>query len=222
MLSIPVSSKQSASCSWKPLKNLTGYQYQQHQVLNSLTAQQATPHIIAITSTKRGQQVLGQIRIATHFPIGLFNTWTYFNSGCAALVFPKPEGVRPLPSPKVVGLQSSGRPEKGLDDFFGFQPYRSGYPIHAIAWKALPRDNVLRTKQFSSTLSGYLTLSWHDTDELDDIEKRLSQLCRWLLDADNKGLGYGLDLPNLTVQPGQGQGHAYQQRCLTALAFYES
>lgn len=217
---ISVSSKQSASRSWNPFKNLTGYQYQQHQVLNSLTAQQATPHIIAVTSTKRGQQVLGQIRIATHFPIGLFNTWTYFNSGCAALVFPKPEGVLPLPSPKVVGLQSSGRPDKGLDDFSGFQPYRSGDPIHAIAWKALPRDNVLRTKQFSSTFSGDLTLSWQDTAELDDIEKRLSQLCRWLLDADNKGLDYGLDLPSLTVQP--GQGHAHQQRCLTALALYES
>jgi hypothetical protein len=217
---ISVSSKQSASRSWNPFKNLTGYQYQDHQALSCLTAQQHTPHLIAVTSTKRGQQVLGQIRIATHFPIGLFNTWTYFNSDCAALVFPKPEGALPLPSPKIVGQQSSGRPEKGVDDFSGFKPYRSGDPIHAIAWKALPRDNVLRTKQFSSTISGDLILSWQDTAELDDIEKRLSQLCRWLLDAENNNLDYGLDLPALTIQP--GQGHAHQQRCLTALALYES
>lgn len=217
---IAVSSKQSDSRSWNPFKNLTGYQYQEHQTLNCLTAQQHTAHIITVTTTKRGQQVLGQIRIATRFPIGLFNTWTYFNSDCAALVFPKPEGQLPLPSLKVVGLQSNGRSEKGLDDFSGFQPYRSGDPIHAIAWKALPRDNVLRTKQFSSTLSDDLTLSWQDTIELDDIEKRLSQLCRWLLDADKKGLDYGLVLPNLTIQP--GQGHPHQQRCLTALALYES
>jgi len=216
---ISISSKQSTSRSWNPLKNLTGYQYQDHKTLDRLTPQQHTQHCIAVTSTHRGQQALGQIRISTRFPIGLFNTWTYFNSDCIAIVYPKPEGSLPIPSPKAYGQQARGRPEKGVDDFSGFQAYRSGDAIHAIAWKTLPRDGILRTKQFSSTISGDLMLSWQDTAGLDDIENRLSQLCRWLIDAEKIGIDYGLDLPTLTIPP--AQGHSHQQRCLTALALYE-
>jgi len=217
---VSVSSKQDTTRSWNPFKNLTGYQYHEHQSMALLTAKQPTHHLIFVSSTKRGRQSIGQIRISTRFPIGLFNTWTYFDSDCQAIVYPKPEGILPLPSPNAYGQQNLGRPDKGVDDFSGFQSYRPGDAIHAIAWKTLPRDDVLRTKQFSSTITGDVNLSWQDTISLHDTEKRLSQLCRWLLDVDTIGIDYGLTLPTLTIPPGQGPSH--QQRCLTALALYES
>lgn len=216
---IAISSKQSTNRSWNPFKNLIGYQYHVHQPLNCLTARQHTQHQISVPSTQRGQQNIGQIRIATRFPLGLFNTWTYFDSDCMAIVYPKPEGLLPLPLSDADGQQNRGRSEKGLDDFSGFQPYRAGDAIHAIAWKTLARDDVLRTKQFSSNINSDVSLSWQATATLHDTEQRLSQLCRWLIDVDTLGIDYGLVLPTITIPPGQGPSH--QQHCLTALALYD-
>ena len=118
---ISVSSKQDTSRSWNPFKNLTGYQYYEHQSMTHLAAKQHTQHLISVSSSKRGQQKIGQIRISTRFPIGLFNTWSYFNSDVFAMVYPKPEGILPLPSPKRAGQQSVGQVEKGVDDFSGYR-----------------------------------------------------------------------------------------------------
>ena len=51
-----------------------------------------------------------------------------------------------------------------------------------------------------------------------DIEARLSQLTRWVLDAEERKLRYGLKLGTLVVEPAQGSGH--QAECLKALALY--
>ncbi len=218
-LHLHVASKQSNERSWNPFKNVTGFQYQPHQTVDVLTGQQTTAHCITVPSTHRGQQTIGQIRLSTRFPFGLFDTWTYFTPACAALVYPNPIGHLPLPSSTNDGQSHHGIQRKGVDDFSGLQPYRDGDPMHAIAWKAMARDDVLRTKQFSSSLSGQFVLSWHATASLTDTESRLSQLCRWVLDSESHGLAYGLVLPNMTIEVDRGNAH--QQRCLTALALYD-
>jgi uncharacterized protein (DUF58 family) len=214
-----IASKQSNDRSWNPLKNVTGFRYQPHQAIAVLTANLSTAHRITIASTHRGQQTIGHIRISTRFPVGLFDTWTYFTPDCVALVYPAPIGHLPLPTSVGDGQQHTGSQQRGNDDFAGLQTYREGEPAHAIAWKALARDDILRTKQFSSSASGQIHLSWQTTSSLPDTEARLSQLCRWLLDAENQGLEYSLTLPHLDIEKGCGAQH--QQRCLTALALYD-
>ncbi len=216
---IDVGSKQNSIKSWNPFKNLTGFNYQSHHLIKQLTAQQQQRHIIAISSRKRGKQALGQIRIASRFPFGLFDTWTYFTSHDEAIVYPQAKGELPLPTSNVQGQYTIGEKKKGLDDFSGFNPYRAGDPIHAIAWKAAARDDVLRTKQFSSTLSGNILLSWQDTAQLNDSEDRLSQLCVWIIACEASGLSYALDLPTGFLDYDHGYNH--KQQCLTALALYE-
>jgi len=216
---LDIASKQSTERSWKPFKNITGFRYQTHQALTSLIAQQSTTHRITLASLQCGQQTIGQIRLSTRFPVGLFDTWTYFTPDCVALVYPRPIGQLPLPSASGDGETHHGEQQKGVDDFSGFQAYRDGDPVHAIAWKAMARDDTLRTKQFSSSVSGQLLLSWQATASLIDTEARLSQLCRWVLDSEEQGLEYGLMLPNLTIDVGRGDAH--KQRCLTALALYD-
>ena len=216
---IDVATKQNMLKSWNPFKNITGFNYQSHHLIEQLTSQQQQRHTVAISSKKRGKQALGQIRIASRFPFGLFDTWTYFTSNENAIVYPKAIGPLPLPISKEQGQYTVGAKTKGLDDFSGFNPYRSGDPIHAIAWKAAARDDVLRTKQFSSAVSGNIHLSWQDTAQLKDIEDRLSQLCLWIIECETAGLNYALALPTGLID--YGHGHSHQQHCLTALALYE-
>lgn len=51
-------------------------------------------------------------------------------------------------------------------------------------------------------------------------EARLSQLCRWILDAEQSGVSYGLRLPHLIIPTAIGITH--QRRCLEALALFPS
>ncbi len=218
---IDVASKQDLSAqSRNPLKNLTGYHFYRHSTIDAIAINSHHQHCISISSKKRGQQKLGRIRIASHYPFGLFETWSYFDTDYTALVYPKPISHLPLPSPTEQGQDTIGRLQNGLDDFSGFNRYRSGDAIHAIAWKAAARDDVLRTKQFTSATSGRILLSWHDTVSLNDDEQRLSQLCRWLLDVEHSNRSYALDLPTQTIDYGHGSVH--QQRCLKALALYDA
>jgi uncharacterized protein (DUF58 family) len=53
-----------------------------------------------------------------------------------------------------------------------------------------------------------------------DAEERLSHLARWVLDAHAAGVSYGLRLPGEKVDMSSGESH--RERCLEALALYES
>ena len=214
---IEISSKQNKTSSWNPFKKMAGYHHP--HTLSHLASQQTTRQNYLLPSKQRGQYQLGRIRIASVFPLGLYNTWTYFNTDSNVLVYPKPEGQLFIPSPEKQGQNFKQGQQKGLDDFSGFNRYRVGDPIHAIAWKAMATDNILRTKQFTSPHGGYLMLDWQDVATLNSLETRLSQLCKWILQAESKGISYGLTLPHITINYGYGETHRHQ--CLTALALYE-
>lgn len=212
-----VASKQVLTPTFNPFRLFKGYRH--HYLIPMLKAQLTTTVSITLASERRGRQPLGRIRIASQFPLGLYTTWSYFNTSAYALVYPKPLGGLPLPSANDNGQQSNHHKQTGVDDFSGFDIYRSGDPIHAIAWKAMARDDVMRTKQFTSYQGGNVMLSWQDVAQLRDTEARLSQLCRWILHAEAAGMNYGLSLATTAINYGQGEQHRH--RCLSALALYE-
>ena len=74
------------------------------------------------------------------------------------------------------------------------------------------------TKQFEGSAQTTQWLDWHMTHG--DVEQRLSQLARWILDADEQGQPYGLHLPGNDIPAGQGELHRH--RCLEALALFPS
>nr|HIL76495.1 DUF58 domain-containing protein [Rhodospirillales bacterium] len=214
---IEISSKQEKTHSWNPFRKIQGYKYP--QLKTHLPSQQTSRLTYSLPSRPRGNHSLGHIRIASVFPLGLYFTWSYFNNNYTVLVYPKPEGKRLLPQAKQQGNNVNQQQQKGLDDFSGFNRYRLGDPIHAIAWKSLAKDNVLRTKQFISPLGGNLMLTWQDVSQIKTIEARLSQLCQWILHAESAGMSYGLTLPKTTIMYGHGEVHCHH--CLSALALYE-
>ena len=70
-------------------------------------------------------------------------------------------------------------------------------------------------KQFQGEASSNLWLDF-DATTANNLELRISQLTRWVVDAKKLNLKYGLRLPHLSIYPRAGNIHYHQ--CLTALA----
>ncbi|MCX4190160.1 DUF58 domain-containing protein [Methylophaga sp. OBS3] len=203
---------------WNPLSQFK--KYQPVGFVEHIDGQQQQLLTIQLPTEKRGWLDLGRLRFSSVFPLGLFYCWFYNDLHRRVLLYPAPSGDMPLPesgSPK--GAKQSSAHPTGRDDFSGFQRYRDGDTRHQIAWKALARDDVMRTKQFSYPKGNELFLDWQLLGNIQGVEAKLSQLCQWVLQADATGRHYSLRLPNQLIVSGQGNQHRHQ--CLTALALYE-
>jgi uncharacterized protein (DUF58 family) len=106
--------------------------------------------------------------------------------------------------------------DNGREDFAGLRQYQPGDSPRHIAWKAVARDDVLLTKQFTGHAAGELWLTLDLQPAHLDLEAKLSRLTRWVLDAHTAGITYGLKLPGVVVRMGSGEAH--RERCLEALA----
>jgi uncharacterized protein (DUF58 family) len=173
---------------------------------------------IALHAERRGYVRLERFVVATRYPLGLFRAWAVVHPGYSAIAWPRPaERGRPPPGVETDtgGAQDRAR---GDEDFTGLRPYQPGDPLRRIAWKAYARGRGLHTKQYGGTDVVSHVFDWDSLPGL-DVESRLSQLCRWVLDAHESGEAFGLRLPGQTIEANIGTGHL--QRCLDALAIHE-
>lgn len=184
-----------------------------------LGADMVAREAIEVAAIKRGLQPLGQLVLATRYPFGLFRAWCPLSIATACLVYPRPEGRQSLPQSAAPGARESGRRGVGRDDFAGFRDYVPGDSPRQIHWKAVAREQGLPVKVFSGADLGDLMLRFEDVAAT-AIEARLSQLCRWVLDADAAGFRYGLSLPGTEIPPAEGESHRHA--CLKALALFDS
>lgn len=174
--------------------------------------------VIEAPALRRGYQPLGKAMFSTRYPFGLFRAWCPLKIETECLVYPRPEGRQPLPSSAAEGVKESGTHGAGWDDFAGFRDYVPGDSPRQIHWKAVAREQGLPVKLFSGADAGDLLLRFEDVNAT-NIEARLSQLCRWVLDADAAGLRYGLSLPGAEIPPCDGEVHRHA--CLKALALFK-
>lgn len=167
-------------------------------------------------TTRRGRHALGRLTIATCFPLGLLRAWSQVHLRQHCLVYPQPETDAPLPAP-TGGNGNAGAGHRGAEEFAGLRAYQPGDSLRQVHWKVLAREQGLLSKQFAGGGGGEL---WFDYASLTTLptEARLSRLCRWVLDAEQAGLRYGLALPGGNIPAGSGPAH--QQRCLEALALF--
>lgn len=167
----------------------------------------------------RGWLAMERMRIATVYPLGLFEAWSEIHFDTKALVYPAPTPqVNVLPT-TILADSGSGQLQtgKGVDDFAGFRNYQRGDALRRLHWRAFARERGLYTSIFSGWIQQELWLDWNLLKGL-EIELRLSQLCRWVLEADNSGINYGLRLPDEEILPNHGIDQ--RQRCLKALALF--
>lgn len=171
---------------------------------------------LTVASRRRGWLHAGRIKLHTEFPLGLFHAWGYVDLDCRCLIYPRP-ATNDLPLPASADRDAKGSADAvaGDDDFFGHRSYQPGDSPKRIDWKASAREQGVFTKQFQGTAQSTLWLDWATTPGSDD-EQRISQLTRWVLDADALNQNWGLRLPAREFAPDNGPAHL--QQCLQALA----
>lgn len=172
---------------------------------------------LPLVSQHRGLLQAGRINLYSRFPLGLFHAWSLVHLDMPCLVYPRPAARRGLPRELFQSRGVVGDQGNGSDDFAALRSYHPGDSLRHVHWKALAREQGLLTKQFGGGVSEELWLRWEHTGNL-ALEERLSQLTRWVLEADAQGLAYGLALPDRQFVPARGEAH--RRRCLKALALY--
>lgn len=172
---------------------------------------------LAVEAPRRGRLACGRLTLSTTYPVGLFRAWAYVDFGQTALVYPAPATASPEPPAWSRAEGEDGMVVAGEDDFRMLRAYRPGDPPRQVAWRALARGQPLQTKEFQSLAARELWLDWADAPAA-GVEARLSVLCRWVLQAEQRGQQYGLRLPGVAIPPAHGEAH--RTRCLEALALF--
>lgn len=174
---------------------------------------------LAMATPRRGPMPIGRLRIMTSWPFGLFRAWTWMHLAHAVTVYPRPEGQRP--PPLAAGSRGGSAPRESgeADEWATLRAFREGDSPRQVAWKAYARGAPLLVKEYTASGAAERVFEFATLAGL-DTEQRLSQLARWILNAAADGDRFGLNLPQRRIELDQGQAH--RQRCLRALALFES
>ena len=109
------------------------------------------------------------------------------------------------------------REAAGVDEWAGVRPFRDGDSPRQVDWKAYAREAPLLVKEYRAAGTELRELDFAAVP-LSGIEARLSQLTRWVLDAEARGESYALVLPGARLPMDRGPEHRH--RCLAALALF--
>lgn len=172
---------------------------------------------LPLRGLRRGLQPIERLRISSSHPFGLFRAWTWVHASIAVMVYPRAAGSLPLPLDSSATSGSGLRGAAGADEWLGLRPFRDGDSPRQVAWKAYAREAPLLVKEYSAAGSPLRLLTLGHARQ-PDIESRLSQLARWIVDAEAGGELYGLELPGERIPAHRGPDHRH--RCLSALALY--
>ena len=174
---------------------------------------------LEIPTAQRGRIHLPRFGVRTLFPFELFRAWAWLHMDLAGLVYPKPADQAPMPPATQTAHGHRQHDARGEEDFAGLRRFHEGDSPRHVAWKAYARSGDLLSKQFSGADT---SSQWFDFDGIrsTDIEKRLSIMTRWVIDAERTQADYGLRLPGAEFNPAHGDAHRH--RCLEALAFFDA
>ncbi|AEI79135.1 hypothetical protein CNE_2c01490 [Cupriavidus necator N-1] len=175
-----------------------------------------------VPTARRGRLVLPRVAIASRFPFGLFRVWSYADLDMSTLVYPAPEPDAPPPpaayrpdgGDAVHTTASAASSDDGVDQL---RRYRSGDPLHRIAWKHSARTGRWLSRAGDPPQQPARWLDWHALPAGMEAEARLSRLCAWLLAAGDDA-EIGLRLPGVELPPARGASH--RRACLEALALW--
>ncbi len=183
-----------------------------------LPAQQNVCVYLTVSTRKRGYVYAPSFLVYTRYPLGLLRSWSRrlaLEQRC--LVYPHPGPSHPLVATGAAQGSALSAIGPGDHDFIGLRGFYPGDSPRHVHWKAVARGQGMHTKQFGGTEGGMVWLDWDALPGM-DTEARLSQLCRWVLDAEQIAAQYGLRLPGRTIMPGHGLQHRHA--CLEALALF--
>ena len=161
---------------------------------------------VFVRANRRGWFSPGRLRIETVFPFGICRSWSLVDLDLRCLVYPKPV---PCDLDWLTSQQhQSGHTNitRGSDDFHSLRDYQRGDSLRHVAWKIAARGRGMYTKEYSANVDDKIWLRWEMFPDL-GVEERLSRLCHCVLQLDAAGLDYGLELPDVKIQPAKGNVH---------------
>jgi uncharacterized protein (DUF58 family) len=182
----------------------------------------STALVLRTATGARGWMHPPRVRLSTHFPLGLFRAWSWWQPDSRALVYPFPEQDAP-PLPMLGRPSPDGAGSAGSDDFGGVRSYQPGDPLRHLAWRQIARldpalGGPLVTKHFEGGAVDDLELDFDALPPHLDVELRLARMTRWVLEAEQRALPYGFILGRIRYDAALGAAH--QAACLRALALY--
>ncbi|MBP0621031.1 DUF58 domain-containing protein [Cupriavidus consociatus] len=173
-----------------------------------------------VPALRRGRLALPRVVISSRFPFGLFRVWSHAELPLSTLVYPAPEtNAPPPPAAYRPGADDAHAiaAVPGDDGIDQLRRYRSGDPLHRIAWKHSARTGRWLSRSGDPPQRPARWLDWQAMPAGMDAEARLSRLCAWLLAAPDDA-EIGLRLPGLELPPAGGASH--RRACLEALALW--
>jgi uncharacterized protein (DUF58 family) len=189
-----------------------------HLGLPRLDARGAETVEMSLPTIRRGRFRLERAALTTVYPLGFFRSWTYKPLDAQCLVYPMPAGSLPLPTGPAFNTEAPTGSGAGGDDYTGARAYQLGESQRHVDWRAVARGQPLLIKQFAGAGSRRVWLEYDHLAALPDVEMRLAQLSRWVVDAEREGCTYGLRLPGFVAEPARGTRHYH--RCLGKLALF--
>lgn len=173
---------------------------------------------VELLAQQRGRLRPPMLLLRSEFPLGLVTCWAWLNFATDVIVYPKPSKVS-LPSAAKDGDDSQGVElhGPGNDEFIGYRTYRSGDSTRNIAWKQYARERGLHSKVFASVSAEAEDLHWQSFFN-GDTELALSQMTYCALQLSKKNRKFGLTLPHVEINRGEGEAHLAQ--VLRELALY--
>lgn len=184
----------------------------------SVGADSSTLARVAYIAINRGLQRIDRLELSTTAPLGLFRTWTWLHLPLTAVIYPRPQRLSPLPPPLAAARGGTMRNVAGAEqDWAWLRSFNVGDSPRRIAWKAFARGAPLLVAHYDAPAG---SVRRFDFDQVQgrSLEQRLSQLCAWIIDSEQRGEAYGLNIAGrqFAVQIGA----AHKRACLEALAHY--
>lgn len=191
-----------------------------HKLTNLVSGDKQTVEL-KLPTVQRGYRVCDPVNLSSQFPIGVFFCWTKrFSSQERCLVYPQPLDLVPFPEDGSNSgkEQANARVKLGAEDYAGMKNYQAGDRLRDIHWPSLAKTNKLVSIQYENHSNSSVNLSWFSLPTSLGTEDRLSQLCFWVIDAEQQGLRYQLEMPNHTLEFDKGATHYH--KCLQVLALW--
>ena len=173
---------------------------------------------VEVPTDRRGYVRLPRFGLRTLYPFELFRSWAWIHMDLAGIVYPALAENPPEPPATQSERGHRQHDARGEEDFAGLRRFHAGDSPRHVAWKAYARSGELLAKRFSGSDTSSQWLDFASVDE-PDVERRLSTLAAWIVDADRLQRDYGVRLPGTEFPPAHGEDQRH--RCLKALALFE-
>ncbi|MFZ2991184.1 DUF58 domain-containing protein [Ideonella sp.] len=195
---------------------MEGAQARQTLAWCELPAQSQSRVTVSQLAAQRGFVELPALRIESRFPFGLFRAWSVWRPAGNAWIYPAPEQpATELPAAEPIEAHAAALRASRSGEFDGVRPWRQGDGLRQVVWKKVAHSGAMVSRDSQQSVQQQLWLDWRQTPA-GDAEARLSRLTAWVLQADLRGLRYGLRLPGAEIACGDGAGH--REQVLQALA----